>query len=122
MSNKNKNKYSKLPTQPTKLGEAYNTKPAISEETATEESSLLITEPVFNNETVLSTEPVEAINLRKEYKLISIRGISNVLQDEVTKHLNEGWELVGGVSTTMYMDGYTATPVWSQALIKVFSN
>lgn len=126
MSNKNKHNHNRLPTQPTRMA---NVKPAdtqsvISNEVSqvkTEETVQLLTEPVITPVAAVEA-PVESKNISQNYCMVSIRGDSQLFQFEVNQLLNNGWELVGGVATSMYMDGYTAIPIWSQALIKQISN
>lgn len=123
MSNKNKHKYNNLPTQPTRMS---NSKPQITEsvipEVKSETINQLITEPVINTTVAVTEIPVEMKIISQKYIMVSIRGDAQLFQNEVTNFLNDGWKLAGGIATSMYMDGYTATPIWSQALTKEFSN
>jgi len=123
MSNKNKHKYNNSPTQPNRMS---NTKPEITEsvipEFKSETIKQLITEPVITTTVVAIEVPVETKIISQKYIMVSIRGDAQLFQNEVTKFLNDGWRLAGGIATSMYMDGYTATPIWSQALTKEFSN
>lgn len=130
MSKKNKHKLNRLPTQPVRMG---NETTSVVEPTITVDATdiktetidvplQLITEPVINNVAPATLPPVESKNIRHEYVMVSIRGDSTVFQSQVTSFLNDGWKLAGGVATSMYIDGYTATPIWSQALTKEFSN
>lgn len=122
MSNKNKHKYNNLPTQPNRMS---NSKPEITDsvisEVKSETINQLITEPVITTTVAVTEVPVETKIISK-YIMVSIRGDAQLFQNEVTNFLNDGWKLAGGIATSMYMDGYTATPIWSQALTKEFSN
>jgi hypothetical protein len=128
MNAKNK---SKPPTRPTNLNENST----LVDSSSTEELSINITESVinvdesFNTESVISRPLVQvtsqaqvqsspAINLRYDYKVIVTRNSLDIFQLTVTEHLNDGWELSGGVSCTMYSDSYSASTIWSQALYK----
>jgi hypothetical protein len=53
-----------------------------------------------------------------QYKILAYRNDYVKLQEEVTKHLNEGWELVGGVSTSMNMSPYESVTIFAQAIKK----
>lgn len=52
------------------------------------------------------------------YRIISFKNDYIKLQEEITKMLNTGWQLAGGVSTTMYADQYSVTTVFSQAVYR----
>ena len=52
------------------------------------------------------------------YRIISFKNDYIKLQEDITKMLNTGWKLAGGVSTTMYADQYSVTTVFSQAVYK----
>ena len=121
MSNKNKNKFNKLQTQPNRMSD---NKPQITESVISgvksEITNQLITEPV--TKPVVTEAPVEKKNISQKYIIVSIRGDVQLFQNEVTKFINDGWKLAGGIATSMYMDGYTAIPIWTQALTKEFSN
>lgn len=53
-----------------------------------------------------------------QYKILAYRNDYIKLQEEVTKHLNEGWQLVGGVSTSMNVSPYESVTIFTQALTK----
>jgi transcription elongation GreA/GreB family factor len=53
-----------------------------------------------------------------EYKIVSYRNDYVRLQEEVNKLINEGWDLVGGLSTSLSVGQYESVSVFSQALIK----
>jgi hypothetical protein len=53
-----------------------------------------------------------------QYKILAYRNDYIKLQEEVTKHLNEGWQLVGGVSTSMNVSPYESVTIFSQAITK----
>lgn len=53
-----------------------------------------------------------------QYKILAYRNDYIKLQEEVTKLLNEGWQLVGGVSTSMNVSPYESVTIFSQALTK----
>ena len=53
-----------------------------------------------------------------QYKILAYRNDYIKLQEEVTKHLNEGWELVGGVSASMNMSPYESVTIFAQAIKK----
>ena len=61
-------------------------------------------------------------NISFEYKVVVIRNNQDIFQTTVTEHLNDGWELSGGVSCTMYADSYSASTIWAQAVYKKVSN
>ena len=61
-------------------------------------------------------------NISFEYKVVVIRNNQDIFQTTVTEHLNDGWELSGGVSCTMYADSYSASTIWAQAICKKVSN
>lgn len=52
------------------------------------------------------------------YRIISFKNDYIKLQEDITKMLNTGWQLAGGVSTTMYADQYSVNTVFSQAVYK----
>jgi len=114
---------SKLPTIPNRLGEtASNTTEAVNN----------IVENYINTETDISVSetpvksasptPVVPPKISYEYKIIVTRDNLDMFQLSVTEHLNNGWQLSGGVSCTMYADSYSAATIWSQALYKKTSN
>ena len=93
-----------------------------------------VNQKVLNDPVEVSVEPeaVEAKsasplttcseNISFEYKVVVIRNNQDIFQTTVTEHLNDGWELSGGVSCTMYADSYSASTIWAQAVYKKVSN
>lgn len=55
-----------------------------------------------------------------EYRVITYRNDHIRLQEVITEHLNDGWELVGGVSTAFHADSYSTLNMFSQAIVKRF--
>ena len=55
-----------------------------------------------------------------KYKVLTFRNDHIRLQEEITNHLNDGWELVGGVSTAFHADSYSTLNMFSQAIVKRF--
>ena len=55
-----------------------------------------------------------------KYKILTYRNDYIRLQEEITDHLNDGWELVGGVSTAFHADAYSTLNMFSQAIVKKF--
>jgi hypothetical protein len=60
----------------------------------------------------------EQEKLKIQYKILAYKNDYIRLQDDVSKHLNEGWKLVGGVSASMNVSQYESVTVFSQAIIK----
>jgi hypothetical protein len=52
------------------------------------------------------------------YKIIACRNDYTRLQEDITKYLNEGWNLAGGVSIAMTSTPFESTTVFSQAIYK----
>jgi hypothetical protein len=88
---------------------------------------------VINNPIVVEVPPkVEEVYIPSEsletyphikspeylYKIIASRGDYVKLQEEITKHLNDGWSLVGGVSVAIHSDSYSGSTVFAQAIQK----
>ncbi len=87
----------------------------------------VVNDPVKSTVEVETTKPVSLLpasskNIRFEYKVVVIRNNQDMFQTTVTEHLNDGWELSGGVSCTMYADSYSASTIWTQAVYKKVSN
>jgi len=83
-----------------------------------ENQSFSITE----NTLLIKSEPETKTTIsRQEYKLVTVRSDSTSFQSQVTDLLNDGWKLIGGASTAMYMYGYSASPIFTQAVCKEFS-
>ena len=53
-----------------------------------------------------------------QYKILAYRNDYVKLQEEVTKHLNDGWKLAGGISTTMNVSPYESVTIFTQAITK----
>lgn len=53
------------------------------------------------------------------YRIISHANDYVKLQEEITKLLNEGWLLAGGLCTAIHADQYHGTTVFSQAVYKL---
>ena len=62
--------------------------------------------------------PVEEKSGTFKYKILTYRNDYIRLQEEITDHLNDGWELVGGVSTAFHADSYSTLNMFSQAIVK----
>lgn len=50
------------------------------------------------------------------YKILVYKNDWVKLQEEVTKYLNNGWQLAGGLCTTMSVSPYESVTVFSQAV------
>jgi hypothetical protein len=50
------------------------------------------------------------------YKILVYKNDWVRLQEEVTKYLNNGWQLAGGLCTTMSVSPYESVTVFSQAV------
>lgn len=55
---------------------------------------------------------------KNQYKILASRNDYVKLQEEVIKHLSEGWELVGGVSNSVSVGPYESVTVFTQAVKK----
>jgi hypothetical protein len=64
--------------------------------------------------------PKDEIGGTYKYKILTYRNDYVRLQEEITQHLNDGWELVGGVSTAFHADSYSTLNMFSQAIVKQF--
>jgi hypothetical protein len=53
------------------------------------------------------------------YKIIASRNDYISLQEDVTKLLNDGWHLAGGVSTCIHADAYSSVTLYTQAVYKL---
>ena len=53
------------------------------------------------------------------YKIIAHRNNYIALQEDVTKYLNEGWQLAGGVSTCIHADAYSSVTLYLQAVYRL---
>jgi hypothetical protein len=81
----------------------------------------IISSPVVEGTTQAQALPLSSDNVRYDYKVVVTRNNLDVFQLTVKEHLNDGWELSGGVSCTMYSDSYSASTIWSQAIYKKIS-
>jgi hypothetical protein len=54
-----------------------------------------------------------------KYRILTVRNDWTRLQEDVTNLLNDGWQLAGGVSSSMYTTPYETTTVFSQAVYKI---
>jgi hypothetical protein len=116
----------KLSNQPKRL-EPVKPQPIKSEQ-PTEEPTVEISKPIEIPavETYKPSDNADKypIKIQSEYtyKLLVWRNDYIALQEDVTKHMNDGWKLAGGVCTNIYSDGYSVTTVWCQAIHKEISN
>jgi hypothetical protein len=53
---------------------------------------------------------------KNQYKILAARNDYIRLQEEVVKHLNDGWELVGGVSNSTSVGQYESVTIFVQAV------
>lgn len=61
-----------------------------------------------------------AIDVPKySYRIIAKRNDYIKLQEEVTRLLNEGWSLAGGVSTALQADPYGVVTMYTQAVYRL---
>lgn len=109
-----KNKPQKRLTQGYKKADTVEINPTIND--------VLIPEEVKTDE-----EYIPSLNAEKypvpeaptiQYKILAFKNDYIKLQDEVMKHLNEGWKLTGGVSTSMTVSPYESVTVFTQAVFK----
>lgn len=52
------------------------------------------------------------------YKILASRDDYTTLQAEVTRYLNDGWELAGGLSTSVFANQYQSSVLYTQAVYK----
>jgi hypothetical protein len=116
MSNKNK---SKLPTQPTRLVEPI---PVMNTPMEVSDNKETVIPPAPVLEEVAVPTPTQTKKISYEYKIVTVTNNLELFQIAVADHLNNGWELSGGVSCTMYTDSYSALTIWSQAVYKKITN
>lgn len=55
---------------------------------------------------------------KNQYKILASRNDYIKLQEEVVNHLNNGWELVGGVSNSTSVGQYESITIFVQAVRK----
>jgi hypothetical protein len=81
------------------------------------------TEEIKSNETIY----IPSVNAEKypikesseiRYKVLAFKNDYIKLQEEVSKYLNEGWELAGGISTSTTVSPYESVTVFAQSIIK----
>ena len=53
------------------------------------------------------------------YKIVASRNDYVKLQEDVTKFLNEGWSLAGGVATSLQSDAYGVVAMYTQAVYRL---
>ena len=54
-----------------------------------------------------------------KYRILTVRNDWVKLQEDVTTMLNDGWQLAGGVSSSMITSPYETITVFSQAVYKL---
>ena len=54
-----------------------------------------------------------------KYRILTVRNDWVKLQEDVTTILNDGWQLAGGVSSSMITSPYETITVFSQAVYKI---
>lgn len=54
-----------------------------------------------------------------KYRILTVRNDWVKLQEDVTTMLNDGWQLAGGVSSSMITSPYETITVFSQAVYKI---
>lgn len=52
------------------------------------------------------------------YKVLVSRDDHLSLQEEVTKYLNDGWELAGGLNTSVFANQFQSSVLYTQAVFK----
>lgn len=52
------------------------------------------------------------------YKILAFRNDYERLENEVRKYLSEGWELAGGLATSLHADNYATVTIFAQAVFK----
>jgi len=53
------------------------------------------------------------------YKIVAARNDYIKLQEDVTKLLNDGWSLAGGVATSLQSDAYGVVALYTQAVYRL---
>ncbi len=56
---------------------------------------------------------------RYSYKIVAARNDYIKLQEDVTKLLNDGWSLAGGVATSLQSDAYGVVALYTQAVYRL---
>ena len=90
-------------------------------------STKVVTEIKIEDSSSLIQEYKPSVNAEKypepqkpktQYKILASRNDYVRLQEEVVKHLDEGWELVGGISTSTSVSQYESITIFVQAVKK----
>ena len=85
------------------------------------------TEVVINPAQTIAEEYIPSESIEKypnvaeisyQYKILEFRNDYIKLQEEVTKHLNDGWKLAGGLATCMNVSPFETVTIFSQAITK----
>lgn len=116
-------KHNKLPTQPTKIPEKLKV------EISTPVSEVIPVASVEKEVVEVKKEEIyqPSVNADKypapktptiQYKILAFRNDYIKLQDEVVKHLNNGWQLAGGISSSMTVSPYESITIFTQAVVK----
>ena len=91
-----------------------DSKPQVLVLTPTRELAIQVKEEV-----ITSTEQVVSSQSSViQYKVLAYKNDLFKLEEDVTKHLNEGWDLVGGVSVSMTVSPYESVTVFAQSVVK----
>jgi hypothetical protein len=110
----------KLPTQPKRLQQAKKTPDIVEANPVIED--VVIEQPKKEEEVYvpsLNADKYPTPEVPKiQYKILAFKNDYVRLQDEVMKHLNEGWQLSGGISTSMTVSPYESVTVFAQAIVK----
>jgi hypothetical protein len=61
---------------------------------------------------------VEQKKTSPNYKILAFRNDYERLENEVRKYLGEGWELAGGLTTSLHADNYATVTIFAQAVFK----
>ena len=56
---------------------------------------------------------------RYSYEIVATRNDYIKLQEDVTKLLNNGWSLAGGVATSVQSDAYGVVTIYAQAVYRL---
>ena len=68
------------------------------------------------------SENAEKYNIpapRYSYKIVAARNDYIKLQEDVSKLLNDGWSLAGGVATSLQSDAYGVVAMYTQAVYRL---
>ena len=61
---------------------------------------------------------VEQKKTSPNYKILAFRNDYERLENEVKKYLSDGWELAGGLTTSLHADNYATVTIFAQAVFK----